>query len=203
MPPPPETIKRLLTRHIARQRQRHLAIAGGAALTALLLATLATLLLISRERPGSTAGRIARHASAIAAHAERTGLPAALIRAVIYAESRGRAGAHSDRDARGLMQVRTDAETDALARLDRTSRGDLFDPEYNLLIGTSYLAMLWDRFDRDPRLAVAAYHMGPTRLARLRDAHPQLGSAALIARHAGPATRAYVKQVMARFEAAP
>ncbi|MDX1682892.1 MAG: hypothetical protein R3336_07230, partial [Phycisphaeraceae bacterium] len=64
---------------------------------------------------------------------------------------------------------------------------------------TTYLAQLWDRFKRDPHLTVAAYHMGPTRVARLRRRHPQLSGPELVARFAGPATRAYVRKVIRRY----
>lgn len=131
-------------------------------------------------------------------HSERTQLPSALLLAVIHAESSGNPQAISHADARGLMQIRPAAETDALRvlRLPDSARGDLFDPDYNLLIGSTYLAMLFDRFDADAPLALAAYHMGPTRISQLQREHPTLDSQDLIDQHAGPQTQAYVRKVL-------
>jgi len=121
----------------------------------------------------------------------------AMLLAVIRAESGGNPRALSPAGAMGLMQVRRDAQTDArrILRLP-PGEGDLFEPRYNLLIGTTYLRHLYGRFDGDWILTLAAYHMGPTRVARLRRDHPQLSSRELIARYAGPATRAYIQRVM-------
>ncbi len=128
-------------------------------------------------------------------HAERAALPSELVRSIIRAESGGDPTAVSVSDAKGLMQIRTAAEDDALKRLGR-SRGDLFDPDYNILIGTTYLALLRDRFGEDWVLVTAAYHQGPTRTRQLMDAHPDLGSEQLLHRHVNPTTRAYVQRVL-------
>ena len=53
--------------------------------------------------------------------------------------------------------------------------GDLFDATHNIDVGSRYLAHLLDRFDGDVRLAVAAYHMGPTRVARLKRENEAMG----------------------------
>ena len=49
-------------------------------------------------------------------------------------------------------------------------------------------------------LALAAYHMGPTAVSRARRKHPQLSSQQLVDRAAGSKTRAYVANVLGRFE---
>ena len=78
----------------------------------------------------------------------------------------------------------------------RDRAGDLFDPDYNVAVGTTYLAYLLKRFDNDRTLAVAAYHMGPTAIRRAMYADPGLSSLDLVQKHGGPQTRAYTAKVL-------
>lgn len=130
-------------------------------------------------------------------NAMRTGLSPTLIRDVIRAESGGDPKAVSKVGAKGLMQILPAAEQDAIRRLNLPAdlKGDLFDPTYNLLIGTTYLQHMVERFDGDTYLAVAAYHMGPTRIKKLQREHPHMSGREIVAKFAGPQTRAYVKRV--------
>ena len=123
-------------------------------------------------------------------------LPEVFVHKVVLAESSGRPWVISKVGAKGLMQILPAAETDALKKLKRTERGNLFNPEYNLLIGTTYLRMLTDRFDGDPYMVLAAYHMGPTRVARHRMDNPGISGKELVARFAGPQTRAYCHKIL-------
>jgi soluble lytic murein transglycosylase len=145
----------------------------------------------------SVAKRIDRFMPEIESNARRTGLDVSLIRAVIREESGGRPDAVSNQEAYGLMQVRADAETDAL-RLLKIPRGDLFDPAYNILIGTTYLDHLDRRFDGNPYFVMAAYHMGPTRVQAILKDHPGLTGEQLIEHYSNPTTRAYVRKVLAK-----
>lgn len=129
-------------------------------------------------------------------YAQLANLPEVFVHKVVLAESSGRAWVVSSANAKGLMQIRPDAETDALRKLGRTERGDLFDPEYNLLIGTTYLRMLTDRFGGDAYLVLAAYHMGPTRVSAHLARNPGISGKNLVARFAGPATRAYCAKIL-------
>ena len=123
-------------------------------------------------------------------------LPAALIYAVISVESSGLPLARSGADARGLMQVRPIAQQE-VQRIDRTMPGgDLFDPVYNVRIGTAYLAHMMKRFDRDIELALAAYNAGPTRIAKLRRAHPDMPVSQLVRTLTPKETQAYVGKVL-------
>jgi soluble lytic murein transglycosylase-like protein len=97
----------------------------------------------------------------------RFGIPEEWIRRVIRAESGGRskrAGrpVRSSAGAMGLMQLMpgTWAEMRSLERLGP----DPYDPLDNILAGTAYLRILYDRFGY-PGL-FAAYHAGPGRYAR-------------------------------------
>jgi soluble lytic murein transglycosylase-like protein len=123
-------------------------------------------------------------------------LPEVFVHKVVLAESSGRPWVVSKVGAKGLMQILPAAETDALKRLKRTKKGNLFNPEYNLLIGTTYLRMLTDRFDGDPYLVLAGYHMGPTRVAKHRLNNPSISGKELVARFAGPQTRAYCHKIL-------
>ncbi len=128
-------------------------------------------------------------------HAQTHDLDPLLVRCVVAAESSGDPLAVSHKNARGLMQITPPAESDVLDRLD-IPPGDLLEPDYNLMIGTAYLAHLRDRFDRDLPLILAAYHMGQTRVARLVRTNPGLDSLRLVEKHAGPQTRAYVVRIL-------
>lgn len=139
--------------------------------------------------------RVGGHDVLIEQHAREVGLPVALVRSVVTAESGGDPRAVSNRNARGLMQITPITEKDVLQRNPELRRGDLFDPEYNLTVGTRYLAHLLDRFEGDIPLALAAYHMGPTNVRKIQKTHPGISTDKLIEEHAGPKTRAYVRIV--------
>lgn len=81
------------------------------------------------------------------------GLEGALLHAVISVESRYDPNAVSRRGASGLMQLMP-------ATAKRFGVIDAFDPEQNLRGGARYLRYLLNMFDRDVKLALAAYHAG-------------------------------------------
>jgi soluble lytic murein transglycosylase-like protein len=116
----------------------------------------------------------------IEAAARATGLPAALIDAVIRTESGYRPRAVSRAGASGLMQLMPGTAREVGVR-------DVFDPRQNIMGGARYLRKLVDRFN-STRLAVAAYNAGP----------------GAVDRHGGvppfAETRAYVRTVMARYQ---
>ncbi len=139
--------------------------------------------------------RVESHAGLIRRYADERDLPFGLVRAIVRAESGGDAGAVSAKGARGLMQIMPIAEREVRGRYDLPP-GDLDDPEYNVAVGTAYLREMLDRFDGDAVLALAAYHAGPTRIARLRAAHPDLPPRELVRRHAPKSTAAYSREVL-------
>ncbi len=132
-------------------------------------------------------------------HADAQGLDVILVQAVVEAESGGDWRAKSPLGAKGLMQITEIALAD-VKRLEDIDDGDLYDIDYNLHVGTLYLAYLLDRFDSDVALAVAAYHMGPTRVAKGQRKYPDLSPRDMIEKHGGPQTRAYVKKVLKLIE---
>lgn len=132
-------------------------------------------------------------------YAQEQGLEVSLVNAVIEAESSWDWRAESSVGAKGLMQV-TDIALEDVKRLEGIDDGNLFEVDYNLRVGTLYLAYLFDRFDGDITLAVAAYHMGPTAVSKGQRKYPDRSSRDMIEKHGGPQTRAYVKKVLGLYE---
>jgi soluble lytic murein transglycosylase-like protein len=113
--------------------------------------------------------------SAFATAAAKTGVPASLLVAIAYEESRMDPGALSGAGARGLLQLMPGTASELGAVTD--------DPAANVLAGARYLRQLIDRFG-DVELALAAYNAGPTAIDR--------------AGHAPLASLRYAKNVEAR-----
>jgi len=101
--------------------------------------------------------------AAFAPHIEKAagevGIEAALVHAVITAESGYNPGAISKAGAQGLMQLMP-----GTAR--RYAVKDAFDPKQNIRGGTLYLRDLLDQFDNNIELAVAAYNAGENAVIR-------------------------------------
>ncbi len=106
-----------------------------------------------------------------------------MVLAVIHVESGFNPYAVSPAGSVGLMQLQLETARDIAARLGLpwTSDDRLFEPEFNVLLGTFYLKQMLDRFG-DFDLALAAFHVGPTRLAANN-------------RRPGPASMAYADRV--------
>jgi soluble lytic murein transglycosylase len=100
--------------------------------------------------------------------AELTGLPQALIYAVIRQESLYRADAASSANALGLMQLlpATAKSTARRAGLPAPTRASLLQPSVNVPLGSSYLRYLLDRADGQWPLAIASYNAGPAAARR-------------------------------------
>lgn len=135
----------------------------------------------------SAAGR-AEVAGELARAKTEQGLSAWLLLALMEQESGLRPRAVGPRGSIGLMQIRPFVAADVAHRHELIYSGahDLSDPLVNVRIGIAFLSELRDEFG-DVELALAAYHIGPTRLrARLRRGR----------RPRGP----YVRRVMARYQ---
>jgi soluble lytic murein transglycosylase-like protein len=85
---------------------------------------------------------------------QRYGVDAALVHAVVRAESAFDHLAVSSKGARGLMQLMPTTASEVGVR-------DAFHPRDNLEGGVFYLRELLDRFSGNTRLALAAYNAGP------------------------------------------
>jgi soluble lytic murein transglycosylase len=107
-----------------------------------------------------------RHEDIIRQEASDHDVPADLIAAVIYAESKFR-DQTSSAGARGLMQI-TPATAKLIAKLSRGTafrQEDLADPDVNIAYGSFYLRHLLDKFDGNEVAALAAYNAGETNVA--------------------------------------
>ncbi|QQK81988.1 lytic transglycosylase domain-containing protein [Salicibibacter cibi] len=90
----------------------------------------------------------------IEASADKHGVDASLIYAIIQHESNFQSDTTSHAGATGLMQL-----------MPETARGlgvtDATDPAQNIDAGTRYIRDMLNRYDDDPEKALAAYNAGP------------------------------------------
>jgi soluble lytic murein transglycosylase len=137
-------------------------------------------------RNPSAAASLSRRAAraydpAIQRASRQHGVSAALVKAVIAAESGFDPGAVSRKGARGLMQLMPDTARDL-------GVDDAFDPWQNIDGGTRYLGKMIERFPGELALAVAAYNAGPEAVTRHRGVPPY------------EETRTYVRRVLRYYE---
>ncbi len=113
------------------------------------------------------------YASVVRGHARNYRLDPALLAAVIYAESKFHADAHSRSGAVGLMQLRPETAEGIAVHTGGTAfrLSDLTNPEINVRYGAWYLRHLLDKYG-DERTALAAYNAGQRNVDRWR-AHGQ------------------------------
>lgn len=148
-----------------------------------------TLLLKSVKEQASDNTATAADASGAAAYApllteaaRRHEVDAALLHAVITAESAYNAKAVSLKGAAGLMQLMP-------ATAQRLGVTDVYDPAQNILAGAKYLKELLQRFDNDLPLTLAAYNAGENAVARYGNRIPPYRE-----------TRGYVTRVLKLYQ---
>jgi soluble lytic murein transglycosylase len=131
------------------------------------------------------------HEDIIRQQSKEKHVDAALIAAVIYAESKFE-DRTSNAGARGLMQITPEAANEIERHSGGTTfhLGDLSDPEINIRYGTFLLRELLDRYEGDVIAALAAYNAGPANVDRWG------GSGLTMADIPFPETRAYVEGVL-------
>jgi soluble lytic murein transglycosylase len=107
--------------------------------------------------------------SIVRGHARNYDLDPALLAAVIYQESKFKAGARSKSGAIGLMQLLPDTAKGIALHTGGTQFRveDLYDPEINVRYGAWYLRRLLQKYG-DERTALAAYNAGQENVDRWR-----------------------------------
>jgi soluble lytic murein transglycosylase len=177
------------TRRGAKRRGRARVVGGT-----LLVVAVGGFLLANSDRFQRTLEEVTlplQHEDIIRQQAAEKGVPADLIAAVIYSESRFR-DQTSHAGARGLMQI-----TPSTAKvIEKLSGGqtfkfdDLSDPDINIRYGTFYLHYLIEKYGENEIAALAAYNAGPHNV----DAWG--GSSLSLDDIQFPETRSYVENVL-------
>lgn len=108
---------------------------------------------------------------------KKHGVAFPLLKAIMKVESDFNPRAVSKSGAKGLMQIMP-------LNFKALRIKDPFNPRENIMAGARYIRQLLDRFDGKLHLALAAYHAGPTSVARFKSIPPI------------KATKNYVKKVM-------
>lgn len=121
--------------------------------------------------------------------------------AIARQESAWNPKAQSPVGAAGLMQVmpRTAQHTVQMSNIPGySSPSQLFDPQTNITIGTSYLEYVYQQFGRNRILSSAAYNAGPSRVNTwLGNSAGRIDAVAFIESIPFSETRSYVKNVLA------
>jgi soluble lytic murein transglycosylase-like protein len=121
-------------------------------------------LLRTSTKPAVSRG-VTAYEDLIRQNAERHGVSADLVRAVIQAESNFNRYAVSPKGAMGLMQLMPATARDLGVR-------DPFHPGENIRGGVAYLAGLLTRFNQDVERALAAYNAGAARVDQYNGVPP-------------------------------
>ncbi len=138
--------------------------------------------------------------SGIESHSARSGLDPMMVAALIRQESVFQPRAVSRVGARGLMQLYPPTGRLLARKMKlRYSRARLFDPEFNLRLGTAYLAELY-RMLGGWEAALAAYNAGENRVVKWRAERPYNEPAEFVESIPITETREYVQIVIRNAE---
>jgi soluble lytic murein transglycosylase-like protein len=142
---------------------------------------------VTRCRPSLPEGQRWRIADAVYHESARHGYDPLFVMALVEVESTCSPTANSPRGAVGLTQIKPSTAREVAKDLGVPwgGRSSLVQPRLNVRLGLSYLSELERKFG-DPYVAMAAYNLGPRRVARM---------SRQTAKHAR-----YVKKVLARYE---
>jgi soluble lytic murein transglycosylase len=179
--------------------RRHLRRPWGVALACLLVAIVSVVLIIRHYRFQHLQDGV------IVAAAHRYDMPPALIKAVVWQESRFNPRAHGKADEVGLMQIsklaaQEWATSEGLGTFDHRQ---LFNPAQNTLAGAWYLKKLLRRYantDLPMAYALADYNAGRSNVLRWTKGPAATQSAFFIEQIDFPSTKEYVQSVLRRYE---
>ena len=141
----------------------------------------------------------------IRAAARRYGVEPALVKAIVWRESRFNPNARGRAEEIGLMQIREDAaqEWADAEHLEHFEHKHCFDPVTNTLAGTWYLKKLLRRYTRtdDPvPYALADYNAGRGNVLKWNSGAAATNSEAFLEQIGFPMTHDYVRSVMQRYK---
>ncbi len=146
--------------------------------------------------------------SEIRAAADRYAVDPALIKAVIWRESRFQPDMVGTRGERGLMQITEGAAQDwaRAEKIETFVATDLLDPKTNIEAGAWYLSKAlrhWSEKDDPVPFALAEYNAGRTRVKRWEKdsgrTAGRFGAEELREAMDFPATKAYIKSIQDRY----
>jgi soluble lytic murein transglycosylase len=140
----------------------------------------------------------------IRAAASRYGVEPALIKAIVWRESRFRPSTQGRAGEIGLMQLQEEAarEWASAEHLDEFQHDQCFDPGTNTLAGTWYLRKLLRRYahtDNPLPYALADYNAGRGNVLKWNRGAAATNSAIFVEQIGFPGTRSYVRSVMSRY----
>ncbi|MBX3713616.1 MAG: lytic transglycosylase domain-containing protein [Lysobacter sp.] len=138
------------------------------------------------------------HDAVIRREAAKHDIDPTWVAAEIRAESVFNPKARSHADARGLMQVLPSTGAGIAKRLGLPWRGgdSLYEPEFNIQLGTAYLRELEDKYGQT-YVAIAAYNAGPAPVARWQSQRPGMDADFWIETISYKETRDYVARILA------
>ena len=141
----------------------------------------------------------------IRAAAQRYGLEPALVKAVVWRESRFNPNARGKVGEIGLMQLQEEAarEWADAERVQGFEHEQCFDPVTNTLAGAWYLKKLTKRYLQTynpAAYALADYNAGRGNVLKWNKGEAATNSAVFIDAISFPGTKAYVQSVLRRYE---
>ncbi len=142
----------------------------------------------------------------ILAAGRRYGVDPALVKAVVWRESRFNAAARGSRGEIGLMQVLLPAAAKDWADAERRpalTPDHLLNPQTNTLIGAWYLEKLLKRYaqtDNPLPYALADYNAGRSNVLKWKQGAAATNSAAFLRQINFPTTKNYIRSVTRRYD---
>ena len=137
--------------------------------------------------------------------AARYGVDPALVKAVVWQESRFNPSVRGRAQELGLMQIREEAaqEWADAEHISGFEHEHCLNPQTNTLAGTWYLKKLLRRYaqtDNPLPYALADYNAGRGNVLKWNSGEAATNSAVFIEQIGFPGTKAYVKSVMRRYD---
>lgn len=141
----------------------------------------------------------------IRAAAQRYGLEPALVKAVVWRESRFHPDVRGNAGELGLMQIQEDAAFEWAYAEHNTNfvHEHCLDPQTNILAGTFYLAKILRRYtktDNPLPYALADYNAGRGNVLKWNGGDAATNSAAFIVQIGFPSTSNYIASVTRRYQ---